>query len=67
MFVKISPRVSALIRTSGGRAPSANFQPADLGANPLRVESLLGSEEICLPGKKPDGILDLILTGRMSP
>lgn len=57
----------ALIRTGSGSVPAATFQPSELKATPLNVQSLEASDEVRLPAKKPDRIQDLVLTGSMSP
>ena len=57
----------ALIRTGSGRAPAANFNPSELNAIPLSVQSLEATQEVRLPAKRPDRIQNLVLTGSMSP
>ena len=57
----------AIIRTGSGTVPRATYQPSELNFTPLSVETLEATDEVRLPGKKPDQIQDLLLTGSMNP
>ena len=57
----------AFIRTGSGRAPLANFNPSELNAIPLSVQSLEAVQEVRLPARAPDRIQNLVLTGSMKP
>ena len=57
----------ALIRTGSGAVPPASARPAELAAYPLTVDALRAADSARLPGRSPDTVQDLLLSGSMAP
>ncbi|MHB1212436.1 MAG: multicopper oxidase family protein, partial [Candidatus Nanopelagicales bacterium] len=57
----------ALIRTGAGSVPPESARPAELAAFPLTVDALTSVESVRLPGRSPDAVQDVLLSGSMAP
>jgi FtsP/CotA-like multicopper oxidase with cupredoxin domain len=55
----------ALVRTGGGSVPPVSFRPRELDTAALTVADLSAAPGTALPGREPDTVQDLLLSGSM--